>query len=103
MSEIEPWYFDGDPSSLYERLLVPAKFLPWAEDLVRISDPLPGEKVLDVACGTGTVTRLIPHAVGVSGEVTGLDFALAGECHLYVTRVDKSKMNSDQSIAQSNS
>ena len=74
MSRIEPWYFDDNPSALYERFLVPAKFLPWAEDLVRIGKPQPGDKVLDVACGTGTVTRLIPPYVGVLGAVTGLDF-----------------------------
>jgi ubiquinone/menaquinone biosynthesis C-methylase UbiE len=74
MGGIEPWYFDENPSELYERLLVPAKFLPWAEELVRIGEPQMGDKVLDVACGTGTVTRLIPPRVGVSWEVTGLDF-----------------------------
>jgi ubiquinone/menaquinone biosynthesis C-methylase UbiE len=74
MSRMEEWYFDQDPSELYERLLVPGKFLPWAEELVRIGNPQPGNKVLDVACGTGTVTRLIPPYVGVSGRTTGLDF-----------------------------
>ena len=74
MSRMEEWYFDQDPSELYERLLVPGKFLPWAEELVRIGNPQPGNKILDVACGTGTVTRLIPPYVGVSGRTTGLDF-----------------------------
>ena len=74
MNRDEPWYFDDNPSELYERLLVPSKFLPWAEDLVRLGNPQPGDKVLDVACGTGTVTRLIPPYVGTSGSVTGLDF-----------------------------
>jgi len=70
----EPWHFDEDPSELYERLLVPSKFLPWAAHLVELGNPQPGQKVLDVACGTGTVTRLIPVFVGASGSVTGLDF-----------------------------
>ena len=70
----EPWYFDENQSELYERLLVPSKFLPWAEDLVRLGNPLQGNKVLDVACGAGTVTRLLPSYVGASGLVTGLDF-----------------------------
>lgn len=74
MNRKEPWYFDENPSELYERLLVPSKFLPWAEDLVRLGNPLQGNKVLDVACGTGTVTRLLPSYVGASGLVTGLDF-----------------------------
>jgi len=74
MSRTEPWYFDENPSELYERLLVPAKFLPWAKYLAELANPQPGDKVLDVACGTGTVTRLIPSYVGASGAVTGLDF-----------------------------
>jgi SAM-dependent methyltransferase len=74
VSQEEPWYFDNDPSELYERFLVPSKFLPWAKDLVELGNPQPGDKVLDVACGTGTVTRLIPPRVGTSGSVTGLDF-----------------------------
>ena len=38
MSQGEPWYFGDDPSELYERFLVPAKFLPWAEELVGLSN-----------------------------------------------------------------
>lgn len=74
MGEKEPWYFDQNPSELYERFLVPSKFLPWAEDLVELSEPGSGDKILDVACGTGTVTQLLPPIVGTSGRVAGLDF-----------------------------
>ena len=74
MNRNEPWYFDDNPSELYERLLVPSKFLPWAQDLVNLGNPQPSDNVLDVACGTGTVTRLISPYVGVTGSVTGLDF-----------------------------
>ena len=74
MDEQEPWYFEENPSELYERLLAPSIFLPWAADLVDLSELGSGGKILDVTCGTGTVTRLIPPIVGTAGRVAGLDF-----------------------------
>ena len=73
MSQSEAWRFDEDPEVLYERYLVPSKFGPWAEDLVALGAPQLGERVLDVACGTGVVTRLVAPKVGPTGQVVGLD------------------------------
>jgi ubiquinone/menaquinone biosynthesis C-methylase UbiE len=73
MGQQEQWHFDENPEELYERYLVPAKFGPWAEDLVALGAPQPGERVLDVACGTGVVTRLVVPHVGATGKVVGLD------------------------------
>ena len=36
---------------------------------------LPGEQVLDLACGTGHVTLQAAHAVGVQGSVVGVDLS----------------------------
>ncbi|MCI0869600.1 MAG: methyltransferase domain-containing protein, partial [Chloroflexi bacterium] len=73
MSQPEQWHFEDNPDELYERYLVPAKFGPWAADLVALGNPQPGESVLDVACGTGSVTRLVVPQVGETGKVVGLD------------------------------
>ena len=73
MSQKEHWHFNENPDELYERFLVPAKFGPWAADLVALADPQPGERVLDAACGTGIVTRLVVPKVGTTGKVVGLD------------------------------
>ncbi|HEV7274858.1 MAG TPA: methyltransferase domain-containing protein [Devosiaceae bacterium] len=65
--------FGVDPAENYERFFVPSIGAPMAEDLVAAADPQPGERVLDIACGTGVVTRLAARRVGASGSVTGLD------------------------------
>jgi len=73
MSQHEPWPLGGNADALYERYLVPAIFGPWAVDLVALAAPQPGERVLDVACGTGVVARLLAPHVGATGTVVGLD------------------------------
>ena len=63
----------SNPAESYERFFVPAMFRPWAEILLRHAAPQPGERMLDVACGTGIVARLAASLVGASGQVVGLD------------------------------
>ena len=65
--------YGGSAPENYERHFVPAIGAPLAEDLVEIADIRPGERVLDVACGTGVVARLAAQRVGASGTVAGLD------------------------------
>lgn len=57
----------------YERFFVPAIGEPLAHDLIRLAALRPGERVLDVACGTGIVARLASEQVGSNGSVAGLD------------------------------
>jgi SAM-dependent methyltransferase len=64
----------GTPGEIYEQYLVPAIFARWAPELVKAAGVQPGQRVLDVACGTGAVTRLLAERVGQIGRVVGLDF-----------------------------
>lgn len=57
----------------YQRFFVPVIGLPLAEDLLDEARLEPGERVLDVGCGTGVVTRLAAERVGGKGRVVGLD------------------------------
>jgi len=58
---------------IYEHDLVPTIFGPWSTQTVALAVPNEGDSVLDVACGTGIVTRLAAQYVGTHGRVIGLD------------------------------
>lgn len=64
---------DTTAATAYEEHLVPKVFGPWAERVVEIAAPAPGEAVLDNACGTGAGARLAVPRVMPGGRVVGLD------------------------------
>jgi ubiquinone/menaquinone biosynthesis C-methylase UbiE len=57
----------------YEDLFVPALFSQWVQPLLDCAGVAEGQRVLDVACGTGVVARATWRAVGPSGHVFGID------------------------------
>ena len=61
------------PPENYERYFVPTISKPLAHDLVRLAALCSGERIVDVGCGTGVVTRLAAQEVGASGIVVGVD------------------------------
>lgn len=73
MSQQGQWQVAGSGPEVYERELVPAVFGPWAPILIGLADPKPGDRVIDIACGTGIVARIAAARVGPSGAVAGVD------------------------------
>jgi ubiquinone/menaquinone biosynthesis C-methylase UbiE len=73
MAQQGQWQVAGSAPEVYERELVPAVFGVWAPVLVELAQPHPGERVIDVACGTGIVARLAAKRVGPTGAVVGVD------------------------------
>jgi len=65
--------FGGSAPENYQRYFVPVIGGPFAEDLIAEAALRPGERVLDVASGTGVVARLAAERLGTSGTVAALD------------------------------
>jgi ubiquinone/menaquinone biosynthesis C-methylase UbiE len=60
---------------MYERWLVSSLFRPWAEltlDEVKLSA---GDRVLDIACGTGVVARAARQRLGDAIQAVGIDLS----------------------------
>lgn len=57
----------------YEQRFVPALFGQWAPRLVDLAEVTTGDRVLDVACGTGVVAREAVARTGPTGRVSGVD------------------------------
>ena len=60
-------------AEVYESLFVPAEFQEWAPRLAAAARIRPGQRVLDVACGTGVLAREAARRVGTAGFVAGVD------------------------------
>ena len=60
-------------AAAYENLHVPALFRQWAPRVVDAAQVRAGDRVLDVACGTGVLAREAVSHTGDNGYVAGLD------------------------------
>ena len=73
MGQQGQWQVAGSAPEVYERELVPAVFGPWAPILIELADLKQGDRVIDIACGTGIVARIAAARVKPSGAVAGVD------------------------------
>jgi ubiquinone/menaquinone biosynthesis C-methylase UbiE len=62
-----------DAATAYEEFFVPALFQEWAPRVAAAAQLQPGQRVLDVACGTGVLAREAASRVGAASRVVGLD------------------------------
>jgi len=80
----------GSAPAIYQEFLVPGMFAPFAERLVEHGCVRPGSRVLDVACGTGVVSRTAAILAGTGGSVASVDL---GEPMLAIARSHPAEEN----------
>jgi predicted RNA methylase len=66
------WELKSGGPELYEQYIVPVWMAEWAQVLINASNISLGERVLDIACGTGIVARNAAALVGSEGRVAGI-------------------------------
>ncbi len=73
MSDSDRGQVNTSAAEIYEDFFVPALFQEWADRVADAANLHPGQRVLDVACGTGVLTRTVADRVGLGGQAVGLD------------------------------
>ena len=62
-----------ESATAYQEFFVPALFRQWAPQVIAAAQIQSGQRVLDVACGTGVLGREAASRVGSTGSVAGVD------------------------------
>ena len=65
----------GTAAEHYQSFFVPSIATPVSGELLRTAALRPGNRVVDVACGTGIITRAAAEQVGPTGSVIGVDIS----------------------------
>jgi ubiquinone/menaquinone biosynthesis C-methylase UbiE len=74
MTTDDRWSLSESGPDFYEKYQVPSAFEPLARKFVERMGLKPGQRMLDVACGTGIVGRLAASSIGRDGKIVGVDF-----------------------------
>src|SRR5262245_14378436 len=67
------WQLEGNAPLAYDTHIVDVFLQDYSRRLVEVATIKPDDRVLDVACGTGVVTRLVANKIGSAGQVVGFD------------------------------
>jgi demethylmenaquinone methyltransferase/2-methoxy-6-polyprenyl-1,4-benzoquinol methylase len=60
---------------LLNEVMTAGMYRLWNRQVVRLTGLRPGDRAIDLACGTGSLTRALARRVGAAGYVLGVDFS----------------------------
>lgn len=73
MDDAKTGQVNASAAEVYETFFLPALFQEWAGPVADAAGIRAGDRVLDVACGTGVLARAAAGRTGAPGAVVGLD------------------------------
>jgi ubiquinone/menaquinone biosynthesis C-methylase UbiE len=73
MDDISRGQVKRNAAEIYDQFFLPALFQEWPPYLLETAQIESGQRVLDVACGTGVLAIAAAEQVGPQGKVVGLD------------------------------
>ena len=73
MNDAERGQVNASAADVYEEFFIPALFGQWTHRVLDAAAVGPGDRVLDVGCGTGILARAAAECIGGDGAITGLD------------------------------
>lgn len=82
MTQRDQAFADGSAAENYERYLVPYVFQPWCDVLLDMVVVAAAATALDVAAGTGVVSRAAARRAGPSGRVLASDISSVMVAHI---------------------
>ena len=73
MGNSETGQVSEDAAKIYEDVYLPSLFQEWCPLVIQAAKIDAGNKVVDIACGTGALTIAVADRVGLEGKVVGVD------------------------------
>lgn len=73
MTDVDRGQIAATAAEIYDSFFVPALFEQWTGPVLEAAAVASGDRILDVGCGTGVLTRAAATRVGADGAVIGVD------------------------------
>ncbi len=73
MGESERGQVSASAAEIYEEFYLPGLFAEWVPRVIEAAQIHRGQRVVDVACGTGVLAQAVADRVGTEGMTVGID------------------------------